>query len=34
MNITRMLNAGVLFEKASDVFSLSDSLADMEEKIK
>lgn len=35
MNITRMLNAGVLFEKARNVFSLSEaSLTEMEEKIK
>lgn len=35
MNITRMLNAGVLFERARNVFSLSDaSLADIEEKIR
>lgn len=35
MNITRMLNAGELFERARNVFSLSDSsLAAVEEKLK
>jgi hypothetical protein len=34
INMTRMLNAGVLFERAKNVFSLSDSaLANMESKI-
>jgi hypothetical protein len=34
MNITRMLDAGVLFEKSRDVFSLSDAtLKEMESKL-